>query len=307
MLKAMLRWQLAVTSRHDDLTITRFMKEQTAIRSIISDFSPEVVLLHGMASMPLAAAVTSAEVPLTIYWHDAEDQLLGGTPELVKATYIANSSFTLNHYRHLFNLNGEVIAPIFKAPASLEEPRGRAHKSFLFVNPVLEKGLGLALGVAALCPEIPFEFLESWEISSDRRSTLMSALSKLPNVLLTSRQGNMRPVYERSRVLLMPSLWQEAWGKVVTEAQAFGLPVIARATGGLPESVGSGGVLMPANASAEEWAAEVRELSRDDARYEELSQKAWRRAQRTEVNPEDNLLRLREVLQRCISGHRATG
>lgn len=46
----------------------------------------------------------------------------------------------------------------------------------------------------------------------------------------------MEPVYDNMSVLIVPSLWQEAWGIVATEAQLRGIPVIASNVGGLPEA-----------------------------------------------------------------------
>ncbi|MFJ8313754.1 MULTISPECIES: glycosyltransferase family 4 protein [unclassified Streptomyces] len=48
-------------------------------------------------------------------------------------------------------------------------------------------------------------------------------------------------VYSRSRVMLMPSLY-ESWGRVVVEAFASGIPVIAHPTPGLVESLGEAGI-----------------------------------------------------------------
>jgi len=48
----------------------------------------------------------------------------------------------------------------------------------------------------------------------------------------------MRAAYGRSRLLLAPSRWVESWGRVASEAQISGLPVIATKSGGLPEAVG---------------------------------------------------------------------
>lgn len=46
----------------------------------------------------------------------------------------------------------------------------------------------------------------------------------------------MEPVFDNMSVLIMPSLWQEAWGLSATEAQLRGIPVIASNVGGLQEA-----------------------------------------------------------------------
>ena len=45
------------------------------------------------------------------------------------------------------------------------------------------------------------------------------------------------PVYQQASVLCTPSLYQEGYGRVVMEAAACGLPIIASNLGGLPEAL----------------------------------------------------------------------
>jgi glycosyltransferase involved in cell wall biosynthesis len=46
----------------------------------------------------------------------------------------------------------------------------------------------------------------------------------------------MDEVWSIVKVLIVPSLWFEAWGIVITEAQLRGIPVISSGVGGIPEA-----------------------------------------------------------------------
>src|SRR4051812_28878843 len=46
----------------------------------------------------------------------------------------------------------------------------------------------------------------------------------------------MDEIWSILKVLIVPSLWLEAWGLVVTEAQLRGIPVISSNVGGIPEA-----------------------------------------------------------------------
>jgi glycosyltransferase involved in cell wall biosynthesis len=46
----------------------------------------------------------------------------------------------------------------------------------------------------------------------------------------------MEDAWKHIKVLLVPSLWLEAWGMVVVEAQLRGIPVISSDSGALPEA-----------------------------------------------------------------------
>lgn len=48
-----------------------------------------------------------------------------------------------------------------------------------------------------------------------------------------------------ARVVLMPSLWEESFGRVAAEAMANGIPVLSSDRGALPETVGAGRFVEP--------------------------------------------------------------
>jgi glycosyltransferase involved in cell wall biosynthesis len=106
---------------------------------------------------------------------------------------------------------------------------------------------------------------------------------------------DMRPVYARATVVIVPSRWAEAWGRVVTEAQLNGIPVIASGVGGLPESVGSGGIVVDPASSVETWASEIERLFTDPVHHAALSRRAFERSQSPELAPQtivNDLLRV---------------
>src|SRR5690606_8931945 len=112
----------------------------------------------------------------------------------------------------------------------------------------------VAFGLAERRPDIPFLFVEAWRLSPDVRRAFRDRAARLPNVEWSERVSDMRTVYRRARIALVPSAWEEAWGRIVTEAQVSGIPVLASDRGGLPESVGPGGLLVDAEAPLEAWA-----------------------------------------------------
>ena len=83
-------------------------------------------------------------------------------------------------------------------------------------------------------------------------------------------------------VLVVPSLgtprWKEQFGRVAAQAFATGTPVLAAASGSLPEVVGDSGELF-AEGDAEDLAAKLRRLLLDGRRRAELAAAGRRRAE----------------------------
>ena len=292
---AIFRGQFYSTGRCQGVSTIRFVRERHSLPRLLNSLRPDVVLLHSMSSMPIARIVSGLGIPLVVFWHDVELHRLHGSPVGLRARYIANSAFTAAFYSRTFGVISDVVHPIFapiRAPSYVNDGLG----SVLFVNPVAEKGLATAIEIAQACPELAFEFLESWTLSAANWRKLRKAVIHATNITLTRRQDDITTVYRRSRLLIVPSIWQEAWGRVVSEAQACGIPVIATDIGGLPESVGTGGILIPLSASPNAWAETIRRVLADPIEYGRLSVAARARASLPDMDPASNAEKVRRVL-----------
>jgi glycosyltransferase involved in cell wall biosynthesis len=110
----------------------------------------------------------------------------------------------------------------------------------------------------------------------------------------------MRAVYRRAKIVLVPSQWKEAWGRIVSEAHLSGIPVVASNIGGLPESTGPGGVLLDPSTPAADWAAEIKRLWTDKEHYQRLSQAALDYSQRVELDLTHQSLLWREIVSKSL-------
>ena len=265
---------------------------------IIQSFSPDVIILHTMSAMPLAELVCAYKIPLVLYWHDVEFHKLCGYPP-DGAIHIANSAFTAERVGQRFGLAPVVVPPLFTRLTRIDGQRGSRDR-LLFVNPVRDKGLDRVIEIARAMPDIKIEMVESWVMSPAEREALMARLVALPNITLTARQLDMGPVYERAWLLLAPSTWEEAWGRVVSEAQSYGVPVLASKIGGLPESVGPGGILFSPSSNTESWTDQIRRLSTDSAAYNALVCETERASRRQLVEPDRNIALIRSAVHSAI-------
>lgn len=63
----------------------------------------------------------------------------------------------------------------------------------------------------------------------------------LPNITQLEQVNPPRPIFQRTRIVLVPSRWEEAFGRVAVEAMLFNVPVIGSRVGGLTDIVEHGG------------------------------------------------------------------
>ncbi len=100
------------------------------------------------------------------------------------------------------------------------------------INPCAVKGIAVFLGLADRLPQYGFGALPGWgTTSADRRE-----LERRRNIELLPNCRNIDDFLEKTRVLLMPSLWYEGFGLSVMEAMLRGIPVISSDSGGLVEA-----------------------------------------------------------------------
>src|SRR5690606_34489714 len=145
------------------------------------------------------------------------------------------------------------------------------------------KGADIALALAKANPDIPFMFVESWEYDY---APYRAIADQLRNIVWQKKQADMKSVYGATKVLLTPSIAEEAWGRVASEAQVSGIAVHSSNRGGLPESVGQGGVLLDPHEPLETWSEELRKRSTDDDHYNILATRARDHSRREDIQPE---------------------
>jgi glycosyltransferase involved in cell wall biosynthesis len=253
-----------------------------ALGYVAAEEKPDLIVVLSGKMMPLVEASKRTRLPILVQLHDvAFAYQEGDIGDLSGLPCVANSHFTAKKYRDAYGIASTVIYP-FIAPANYRTQSTK--ENVTFINPHPRKGLDVALQIAKLCPDIPFAFIEGWTLSPEQRRDLMQKLSGVPNVALLPSQKNMRKIYGKCKILLAPSLAEETYGRVVTEAQASGIPAIASKRGGLPESVGPGGILLDPEGPIEAWIDAVRKLWNDPSYYGELSAAARRHAERPEMN-----------------------
>ena len=285
----------AAADRSQGYAVYRAQKPISALVETLHRYRPDVVVLHPDKAADLYDALRHEQQSTLVYLRDTEFHRLGFMPVSAPGVgFVANSRFTAEAARSAFGIEATVIPPLILPE---RYATGLTGDEVLFVNPVAEKGVELAFEIAALCPHRRFRFVEGWPLDATKRRALELRAKSYGNVSLQASTQDMRPIYARTKVLIVPSRWQEAWGRVVTEAQLNGIPVLATRIGGLTESVGDGGQLFDIGAPASDWAGAIERLYSDEAHLAAAQASARKRAAADDLKADTLVNRLQEGAQ----------
>ena len=83
--------------------------------------------------------------------------------------------------------------------------------------------------------------------------------------------NDVRDIYQKTSIILFPSIWDEPFGRVPIEAGINGIPTIASNRGGLPESVGKGGILIDNIYNINAWVSAIERIESDQKNFSNKS------------------------------------
>jgi glycosyltransferase involved in cell wall biosynthesis len=267
---------------------------------VVRRFAPDAVVVQAGEPLRLARVFDALGVPTLVYLRDTEHLDWDSATRLDRVSFAANSRFVATRARERLAVQADVIPPVIDYPAFITRTKRR---TATLINPHPKKGVHIALSLAEARRDIPFEFIESWHAPRVQRA-LRSEASKLPNIRWRGPTLQATKIFQNTRILLVPSQSEEAWGRVVNEAQASGIPVIASKLGGLPESVGRGGVLVSPHDDPTKWLRSLSRLWDDPAEYGRLSTAAHHNVRRPDLQPDRLFSAFLDVITRLLARSR---
>lgn len=215
--------------------------------------------------------------------------------ELLKQTtgIITVSHYLKNYIQQWLGLDATVISsPVYGSgpfPNCAKFDTGFV----TLINPCAVKGISIFLQLAQLFPDVKFAAVLTWGATS----TEVAALKQLPNVQILQPVDDIDEIFAQTRILLVPSLWDEAFGLIVVEAMLRGIPVLASNVGGLPEAKLGVDYLLPVQVfqgyngiannyhqpiileqDIQPWRLALIELLSDGEKYEKISQESRKQA-----------------------------
>ena len=264
---------------------------QRAIAEAIERFAPDVVFTQLVWADVALRVANEARVP-TLFRIASVPlglDLRLGSP-LAPTAIVVASRFVAAHVRATWDRDAHVIPPSIDL-ARVTAAATAERRFITMFNPIEEKGGSLFRTLAMSLPQRAFAVVPGWSVL--RRSdgawdeelwqrSLDSqgwgpyplprepSFADLPNVTVLPPREEVAEIYAQTRILCVPSRWEEPFGRVAIEAFANGIPVVATAIGGMQEHAGMGGIAIPPASGVEAWVAAIESLD-DPGLYARLA------------------------------------
>ncbi|MBL8227656.1 MAG: glycosyltransferase [Bryobacterales bacterium] len=228
------------------------------------------------------------------------------------------SEFMAQRYKEAIGIDSVALP----TPLDLDDVLAPEHDPIFvtMVNPSVEKGLfffvRLAEEAGKRCPNIALLAIESRGTAGMvLKAGLMGGfdLRRHENIMIAGAVPKPRDIFANTRMLLVPSCWEEPSGRVVAEAMVNGVPPLVSDRGGLAESCNGAGYVLPlppdytmqtrrpvAAEAVEPWLNVVQKLCFDEELYEQqvtLCREAAAMYSRNSLKP-----RYLELFEKAIQG-----
>lgn len=218
-----------------------------AFDALAERFRPDLVLTYGGGAIVQETLKRAhARGALTVYslrnygyehrWmFDHADHVLTCSPYLAR------------HYKDRIGLRATGIP----SPVTWSEVEAPAEgRGFLtFVNPAPHKGLlvfaRLAIMLGERRPDIPMLVVQSAIDASLLAGMPEIDFARYPQLVASPSLSEPADIFSVARIVLMPSVFAEPFGRVAVEAMINGVPPLVGDRGALPEVVEGGGQVLP--------------------------------------------------------------
>lgn len=279
----------------------------SAFDDALRHYAPHVVLTQLMWSEYVLHRSGETGVPTVLFLRSADGalDLSCGSPH-APTQIVANSSFVARFALERWGRAAAVVPPLIRIPPEAASRDPGDNGDITMFNPTRDKGGHVLRAVAERLSDRRFLVVEGWHNwkTSDGRWDLarlaqaargygaaeikvpeLTEFDDLENVEVLPARPDVAAIYDQTRVLLVPSLWPEPYGRVIVEGMAHGIPVLHSGLGGMKEAADDAGIVVRPPASVAAWVEAILDLD-DNERYADHVRRSLARASRYDLDRE---------------------
>jgi len=260
---------------------------QKKIKDFLKTYTPDIIICQ---NVPIDPAILPKKVRSIFFIRSCEDFALEegwygpfgkvrklcnniffkirnnkGIKILKNVDLLISNSFFLKEYLEKMNIKSEVVYPFIKLDhykyKTIKDHYRVEEKYITFINPIYKKGVEIALRITKELPKREFLFVGKSTIMSKK---ILREIHELKNIKFIEWAQDMRNIYQQTSVIIMPSIWEESFGRIPIEAGINGIPTIASKRGGIPESVGKDGIIIENFQNIDNWIKSIEKLDNKD-------------------------------------------
>lgn len=264
----------------------------TEIKSQLENFCPDFLFTYGNTHIDkiIRMLAKQAEVKVIFALHNRSYN----NAELSDVDHYITPSHYLRSYYSGLTTKSTCVYPPMDWNNILSDTDTDERLFLTFVNPVFEKGL---LVVVALLesllvsrPDIPILIVEGrGNANIFLQAAIQSGIdiNRYENLYISTEPMSPKGIMQHTRVLIVPSIIEEAAGRVAMEAMINGIPALVSNKGGLPEIVKDTELVLPLPKEAtiemrkplkskdtDNWIRKIERLFDEPLYYSEISKSA---------------------------------
>lgn len=246
-------------------------ERESAISQLIDEYQPDAVLTQLLWADVALSMAKNKGVPSILRLVSIPTNLDLSIP----AAIVTNAKFSSQWVLEKCGRKADYIASFVDLERVIAPKCDRKPRLITMFNPIKEKGGHIFYGIASAMPKRQFGVVPGWHSlrnksghwdTSIMRHSIESQgfsnvdwlpedidFSSLANVELLEPREKVAEIYAQTRILIVPSQWDETFARVCIEAYANGIPVIGSAVAGLEEHLKIAGFPIKDKSSVEAW------------------------------------------------------
>jgi len=268
------------------------------VPEVFADYQPDLVYCQSPEVMPFLEQARERGSAAIWYLRDTRPSAENlRTADDLGVQLVALSGFARDRARHLAGVEAEVVHSLVEEEHYRVDPDPDGF--ITLINPIYDKGFDIFLEFVPLLPEHRFLAVEAWPLGPELEE-VRRRIEAFPNLRFLPQQADVRDVYRRTRLLVVPSVIEEGGPRVVREAQLSGIPVIGSPRGAVREHLGDGGLIVEDFENPRAWADAIRKVLGDPESHRRFSEAARRNAGREEFTTDFIVRRFLEICRRTV-------